>query len=140
MEKVGKEVKKPFVPWEGAPFYTKPPPSGPEFYAQNTPNAKGSAFSDSKAAPKGTDFFDPLGGTEPDNTVYTLTVRCPKRPPPKYLPAFFTREPVRYTHAPGAYIAKPPETNPNLDCFESKHLDDMNWKAMKLKGGSSRPR
>lgn len=76
--------------------------------------------------------FDPAGETEPDNTTYTLTVRCPKRPPPKYLPAFLTRTPVNH---PGgrAYTIQPDETNPNLDCFQEKHLESMPTKTVKIK-------
>ena len=77
--------------------------------------------------------FDPLGETEPDNTIYTLTIRCPARPPPKYLPSFFTRTPATYPNTGGAYTIKPDNTNPNLDCFEAKHLDDMATKVIKIK-------
>jgi hypothetical protein len=41
-------------------------------------------------------FFDPLGETEPQETIYTLTVHKPPRPPSKYLPAIFTRTPVTH--------------------------------------------
>jgi hypothetical protein len=73
--------------------------------------------------------FDPLAGTEPDNTMYTLTVRCPKRPPPKFLPAFITRTPVVSRRS---YTISRDETNPNLDCFEEKHLDAMPIKVVKI--------
>jgi hypothetical protein len=76
--------------------------------------------------------FDPLGETEPDNTVYTLTVRCPQRPPSKYLPAFLTGTPVRYPKNGRVYTIQPDNTNPNLDCFEVKHLDDMSTKTIKI--------
>jgi len=76
--------------------------------------------------------FDPLGETEPHNTVYTLAVRYPKRPTPKYLPAFLTRTPFTYP-AGRSYTIRPDNTNPNLDCFEEKHLDDMSTKKIKIK-------
>jgi hypothetical protein len=77
--------------------------------------------------------FDTLGETEPHTTIYTLTVRCPKRPPPKYLPAFLTRTPVTYSKNGRTYTIQPDDTNPNLDCFESKHLDSMSTKTIKIK-------
>jgi hypothetical protein len=77
--------------------------------------------------------FDPLGVTEPENTVYTLTVRCPARPWPKWLPSFFVRTPVTYSDTGSVYTIKPDDTNPNLDCFESKHLSDMSTKTTKIK-------
>jgi hypothetical protein len=77
--------------------------------------------------------FDPLGETEPDNTVYTLVVRCPQRPPPKWLPSFLTGTPVRYPKDGRIYTLQPDDTNPNLDCFEEKHLDDMSIKTIKIK-------
>jgi hypothetical protein len=77
--------------------------------------------------------FDPLGETEPENTVYTLTVRCPQRPPPKWLPSFMTRVPVIHPNTGAAYTIKPDDTNVNLDCFERKHLADMSTKIIKIK-------
>jgi hypothetical protein len=76
--------------------------------------------------------FDPLGETEWHTTIYTLEVRCPKRPPPKYLPTLFTRTPVTYPKNGHTYTIKPDDTNPNLDCFESKHLNDMSTKTIKI--------
>jgi hypothetical protein len=79
--------------------------------------------------------FDPLGETEPENTVYTLTVRCPPRPPPKWLPSFMTRTPVTHPNSGATYTIKPDETNSNLDCFERKHLANMPTKVIKIKRG-----
>jgi hypothetical protein len=78
-------------------------------------------------------YFDPLGETEPENTIYTLTVCCPPRPPPKWLPSFVTRTPVTHPNTGAAYTIKPDDTNPNLDCFEEKHLEDVRTKVIKLK-------
>lgn len=78
-------------------------------------------------------YFDPLGETEPENTIYTLTIRCPARPPPKWLPNFITRTPVTHPNSASTYTIKPDDTNPNLDCFERKHLKDMPTKTIKIK-------
>jgi hypothetical protein len=78
-------------------------------------------------------YFDPLGETEPENTIYTLTVCCPPRPNPKWLPSFVTRTPVTYPSTGATYTIKPDNTNPNLDCFEQKHLEDMPTRVIKLK-------
>ncbi|OAL04819.1 hypothetical protein IQ06DRAFT_214107 [Phaeosphaeriaceae sp. SRC1lsM3a] len=77
--------------------------------------------------------FDPLGETEPEDTVYTLKVLCPPRPPPTWLPSFMTRTPVTHASSGSTYTIKPDETNANLDCFERKHLADMPRKTIKLK-------
>jgi hypothetical protein len=77
--------------------------------------------------------FDPLGETENENTVYTLTVRCPARPPSKWLPSFVTRQPVTHPSSGYVHTIKPDDTNPNFDCYEQKHLDDMPTKISKIK-------
>jgi hypothetical protein len=77
-------------------------------------------------------YFDPTGETEPENTMYTLTVRCPPRPPPSWIPAIFTRTPVTHSNTGSAWTIKPDETNANLDCFEGKHLADLPMKVMKV--------
>jgi hypothetical protein len=81
-------------------------------------------------------FFDPLGETEPNDTIYALTVHMPPRPPPKYLPVFFTRKPVthprtgvRHTIKPDNYGSK----TPNYDDFLEKDLKQMPTKVVKLK-------
>jgi hypothetical protein len=74
-------------------------------------------------------YFDPLGETEPHTTLYTLEVYIPARPPPSWLPDIFTRPaPVRYN--PNKLPQE--DTNPNLDCFESKHLDNIRTKTMTI--------
>jgi hypothetical protein len=77
--------------------------------------------------------FDPLGETENEHTIYTLTVRCPARPPSKWLPSFMTRQPVTQPSSGYVHTIKPDDTNPNYDCYEQKHLDDMPTKISKIK-------
>ncbi|KAF2828127.1 hypothetical protein CC86DRAFT_381083 [Ophiobolus disseminans] len=72
------------------------------------------------------------GGYDDHNTVYALTVYCPPRPS-KYLPAFLTRTPVRHSNTGATYTIMPDNMNPNLDCFEEKHLDEMATKVIKIK-------
>jgi hypothetical protein len=81
-------------------------------------------------------YFDPAGETEPENTLYTLTVRCPPRPPPKWLPSFMTRQPVTLPPPGHSSTIKPDNTNPDFDCFEQKHLDEMPTKTVKIKRAS----
>jgi hypothetical protein len=77
-------------------------------------------------------YFDPLGETEPHTTLYTLTVYIPARPPPSWLPGIFTR-PAAPRPSTGLQHKIPQEDgNPNLDCFESKHLDDMRTKKITI--------
>lgn len=78
-------------------------------------------------------YYDPLGEYEPNTVIYTLTVRCPSRPPPKWLPSIFTREPVVYPKSGYAHTIKPVDTNPDLDCFEYKHLDEMSVKTIDIR-------
>jgi hypothetical protein len=73
--------------------------------------------------------FDTLGETEPEKTVYTLTIRCPARPPRKRLPSFVTRPPVIHSK----YYLKLDDTNKNFDCYERKHVDDMSTREVKVK-------
>jgi hypothetical protein len=65
-------------------------------------------------------YFDPLGETESDNTVFTLTVRCPRRF--RYLPDFLTRTSVRYPKNRQVYTIPPDDADPNLNCSKEKHL------------------
>jgi hypothetical protein len=81
-------------------------------------------------------FFDLLGETESQNDIYTLVVYKPPRPPPKYLPAIFTRTPVthlfigtRHTIKPDNYGSK----TPNYDEFSEKDLAKMHTKIVRLK-------
>ncbi|KAF2123301.1 hypothetical protein P153DRAFT_255933, partial [Dothidotthia symphoricarpi CBS 119687] len=84
-------------------------------------------------------FFDPLGETEPSTTVYTLTVLCPPRPPPRWLPKFFTRTPVSCRDYNSTHFSIRPRDddprNPNYDCFELYHLNGMKRKTVKIKCG-----
>lgn len=77
--------------------------------------------------------FDPLGETAPSDTVYTLAVHVPPRTNSlsELLPKFLTRTPVKAeAHV---FLIRPDNTNPNLDCFERKHLDDIKLKNFKIK-------
>lgn len=79
--------------------------------------------------------FDPLGETEPHTTKYTLTVLCPPRPPPHWLPAIFTRPPAERPNAGTTYRIRPSDfdpVKPNYDCFELRHLGDMTSKTVKI--------
>lgn len=81
-------------------------------------------------------YFDPLGETEPNTTVYTLTVLCPPRPPPRWVPKIFTRIPIPYKRSNGATFSIRPSDynhrNPNYDCFELRHLKDMKQMTVKV--------
>jgi hypothetical protein len=77
-----------------------------------------------------TGHFDPLGQTEPETTVYTITVHCPHRPPPKWLPSCLTRQPVTLPSRGHVHIKEP---EPEFDCFEREHLFDMSTKVVKIK-------
>ncbi|KAH9869967.1 hypothetical protein J1614_006888 [Plenodomus biglobosus] len=78
-------------------------------------------------------YFDPVGITEPHTTLYTLAVYDPPRPPPRWLPSFLTREPITNTNTGSTYMIRPDDTNPNLDCFEPKHLSSLSTKTMTIK-------
>jgi hypothetical protein len=80
-------------------------------------------------------YFDMLGETEPHATKYTLTVLCPPRPPPRWLPAIFTRSGSSTPNVGTTYTIRPSDydpANPNHDCFELRHLRDMPSKTVKL--------
>ena len=55
----------------------------------------------------------------------TVGVRCPHQPPPTWLPKAVRRIIVNSKSPKYACTIIPDNTNPNLDCYESKHLDDM---------------
>jgi hypothetical protein len=78
-------------------------------------------------------YFDPLGETEPNNTCYKLTTYIPQRPPPKWLPDFFTRENIRNTYTESTWRILPDNTNPDLDCFQYKDLDTVPTKSITIK-------
>ncbi len=79
--------------------------------------------------------FDPLGETEPHTTVYSLTVYTLPRPPPRWLPKIFTREPVFYNNEPGTYKLPPGRDpqKPQYDGFFLDDLEDMPTKVIKIK-------
>jgi hypothetical protein len=81
-------------------------------------------------------YYDPLGESEMQETLYTLTVHKPPRPPPKYLPSIFTRIPVTHANTGPAYTLKPSNyfsKTPNYDDFWEKDLKDMPTQVVKLK-------
>lgn len=77
-------------------------------------------------------YFDPLGYTEPNTALYTLTVFIPPRPASTWLPSVLTR--TSY-HGPisRSYRIPPDDTNQDLDCFEAKHLSSLPKKCITLK-------
>lgn len=77
-------------------------------------------------------YFDPEGLTEPHTTPYILTVFVPPRPPPRWLPSVFTRQPVNPTNTGSNYRIRAEDTNPNLDCFELKHLHSLPTKSVTI--------
>lgn len=80
-------------------------------------------------------YYDMLGEYEPHTTKYTLTVLCPPRPPPRWLPAIFTRSGPSKPNVGTAYTIRPSNYNPaapNYDNFELRHLDDMAPKTVKI--------
>ncbi|KAF2026755.1 hypothetical protein EK21DRAFT_27074, partial [Setomelanomma holmii] len=79
-------------------------------------------------------YFDMLNETEHADTIYTLTIRCPPRPPPTWLPALFTRHGVRPTNIGSAYTIKPDNYGtPNYDYFTFLDMPSMPTKIVKVK-------
>ncbi|KAF2641995.1 hypothetical protein P280DRAFT_517001 [Massarina eburnea CBS 473.64] len=77
--------------------------------------------------------FDPLGEYEDHDTIYTLSVSIPPRPPPRYLPSFLTRQPV--SAVPHHIIRPTPlQSDPQTyDNFHPRDLSDMKTKTVKVK-------
>jgi hypothetical protein len=76
-------------------------------------------------------YWDPLGEYESQDTVYTLKVYKPLRPPPRFVPSIFTRKPLHVSHT---HVIRPPSPKtPNYDCFEESHLDDMKTTTVRIK-------
>lgn len=67
-----------------------------------------------------------------ENPTFTLEVRCPPRPPPRWLPSLLTRTPVIHTNVGSTHVLMPDEKTPNFDCFERKHLVDMPMKTIEI--------
>jgi hypothetical protein len=79
---------------------------------------------------------DPLNETEPTDTIYTLTVHKPPRPPHPLIPSIFTRTPVTHPNSGASYTIKPDNfgsKKPNYDDFDEDDLADMPTKVVKLK-------
>lgn len=64
------------------------------------------------------------------DAIFTLTVYTPPRPPPKYLPAFLTREPLEVSHH---HVIRPNSLTPDYTHFERRDLSDMPIKTVKIK-------
>jgi hypothetical protein len=75
-------------------------------------------------------YWDPLGEYEWHDTVYTLLVYTPPRPPPRFLPKFLTREAAVTSRV---NVTGLPQDQPNYDCFEFRDLDEMKAKTVKIK-------
>lgn len=83
-------------------------------------------------------YYDPLDEFEFHTTKYTLTVRCPPRPPPRWLPAIFTRPGPSKPNTGTTFTIRPSDynpANPNYDCFEWRHLSDMRQKSVVIMSG-----
>ncbi|KAK7183055.1 uncharacterized protein CC84DRAFT_1207357 [Paraphaeosphaeria sporulosa] len=74
--------------------------------------------------------WDPIGKPEPRDTTFTLTVYTPPRPPPKYLPAFLTREPL---DTKPFHVIRAKSPTPDYTHFERRDLSDMPTKIVKTK-------
>ena len=83
--------------------------------------------------PKIGPHWDPLGEYEYHNTVYTVSVCAPARPPPRFLPSFLTRKPVVVNPSTAHVIRPPREHPPPYDCFDTQDLDCMKISKVKIK-------
>lgn len=72
-------------------------------------------------------YFDPLGETEPGDTVYTVTVRLPYQPS-KWRSSFLARA----LRSPSAYTVIPDESN-QCEHLEKTDLRKMRTKIFKIK-------
>ncbi|KAF1954717.1 hypothetical protein CC80DRAFT_549898 [Byssothecium circinans] len=78
-------------------------------------------------------YLDPLNEYENHDTIYTLLIHIPPRPPPRYIPSFLTRTPVVASHH---HVIKPNplQSDPQTyDMFELRDLPDMKTKTVKIK-------
>jgi hypothetical protein len=80
--------------------------------------------------PKLGQYHDLLGEYEWHDTIYTLLVFTPPRPPPRFLPKFLFRENVP---ASRIHVIRSAQEEPNYDCFEHQDLEDMKSKWVKIK-------
>jgi hypothetical protein len=78
-------------------------------------------------------YYDVEDQMEPENTVYTLTVLCPAEPRSRWCPSIFKDKSSKYSGSGSTWAIKPDDTNPNRDCFEYKHLEEMERKAFSVK-------
>jgi hypothetical protein len=79
--------------------------------------------------------MDYLGEYEPHTTVYTLTVYTPPRPPPRWLPAFVTRENVSYkNYVPERdFMIRPDPSHYPQGVFGPGRLRTMKTKQVKIR-------
>jgi hypothetical protein len=82
------------------------------------------------SVPKTGQHWNSASDYEPHNTIYTLAVFIPPRPPPKYLPAFLTREPLDTSPF---HVIRPKSPTLDYTCFERRDLRDMRTKTVKIK-------
>jgi hypothetical protein len=81
-------------------------------------------------------FFDRFGEYEPQDTLYKLTVHEPLRPPPRYLPAIFTRTAVTHPFVGSWHTIKSDNygsRTPNYDDFCERDLANMSTRTVKVK-------
>jgi hypothetical protein len=81
-------------------------------------------------SPKLGQYWDLLGEYEDGDTMYTLLVYTPPRPPPKWMPEFLYRD---ATPASRIHVIREPQDKPNYDCFGHRDLDDIKAKLIKIK-------
>ena len=79
--------------------------------------------------PKTGQHWDPAGEYESQDTLYTLIVYVPPRPPSKYLPSFLTREPL---HVSKFHVIQNDRTG-IYHSFERRDLRGMDTKFVKIK-------
>jgi hypothetical protein len=84
-------------------------------------------------------YFDPLGETEPSTTKYTLTVKVPPRPPPRWLPSIFTNKPSTNTSNVAAHKLPASDSNPNFDAFGLEDVDVLDTKVIIVKSACFPP-
>ncbi|KAJ8115741.1 hypothetical protein OPT61_g2673 [Boeremia exigua] len=80
-------------------------------------------------------YWDMVGEFEAHTTKYTLTVQCPPRPLPDWLPAIFTRPGPSKPNVGTAFTIRPSDynpSNPNYNLLEFRHLKDMDSKTIKI--------
>ncbi|KAK7177269.1 hypothetical protein PSPO01_16684 [Paraphaeosphaeria sporulosa] len=75
-------------------------------------------------------YWDPAGEYEFHDTIYTLAVFVPLRPPLKYLSAFLTREPL---DTKPFHVIRSNSPTPDYTCFHQADQQDLRKKDIKIK-------